>query len=64
MKNKQTLSLNQFTSGLDQLYMMPLRKFETIHDRMFAIENYIEYNGWNWDDIINGSLDDDLNIKN
>jgi hypothetical protein len=46
------LTYEELTAGLDQLYMMPLLKVETIEDRMKAVENYIAASGWSWDQIV------------
>jgi hypothetical protein len=46
------LTFPQVASGLDQLYQMPLLEVETIHDRMHAIEAFLNGANWSWDQVI------------
>jgi hypothetical protein len=45
-------SWQTITSGLDQLYSLPLIKDESASDRSQAIETFILTNGWTWDEVI------------
>lgn len=52
-----------FAIGLDKLYFMPLAENEDVHMRCLAIDQYIDSNGWTWDDIIEEMAKPEININ-
>ena len=61
-------SWETISSGLDQLWFTPLTDCETIQDRADAIESFLTFNGWNWDEVLNyiakEPLDGSSSIRN